>query len=113
MGYLISTHEAITPDWLTWLHRWNLDTFGPGLRTEGVTDHIAKELDEIRSEPTDLTEWADVILLALAGAMRTGATGDDVIEAIRAKHERNTARQWPDWRTAEPGKAIEHVRGDK
>ena len=32
------------------------------------------------------------------------------IAAIKAKQGRNEAREWPDWRTADPDAAIEHVR---
>jgi hypothetical protein len=42
-------------------------TFGPGERTIGVLDHIRKELREIETDPTDLEEWIDVVLLALRG----------------------------------------------
>lgn len=114
MGYLTPTHEAITPQWLNDLHDWNLRTFGPGLRTEGVTDHIARELDEIRLTPTDPSEWADVVLLALSGFMRAvDGDAEALIDAVRAKCERNMQRQWPDWRTADPGKAIEHIRNNR
>jgi hypothetical protein len=34
----------------------------------------------------------------------------DIIDAVHAKLARNEKRTWPDWRTAEPGKAIEHDR---
>lgn len=86
-------------------------TFGPGTRTAGVLDHIAKELDEIRKAPTDLSEWADVIILALDGAQRTGAAPQDIIDAIVAKQDKNESRDWPDWRDQDPDKAIEHHRG--
>ena len=85
-------------------------TFGPGLRTEGISDHIRKELVEIAAAPNDHREWIDVVLLALDGAWRTGATPEQIVEALAAKQATNEARTWPDWRTAEPGKAIEHVR---
>lgn len=90
---------------------FSLRTFGPGPRTAGVLDHIAKELDEIRKAPTDLSEWADIIILALDGAHRTGAEPQDIIDAIVAKQTKNEARDWPDWRTQDPDKAIEHHRG--
>lgn len=90
---------------------FSIRTFGPGTRTEGVLDHISKELDEIRKAPTDLSEWADVIILALDGAWRTGAAPQDIIDAIVAKQEKNEARDWPDWRGQDPDKAIEHNRG--
>lgn len=86
-------------------------TFGPGCRTDGVIDHITKELNEIREAPLDLSEWADVIILALDGAWRTGAEPQEIIDAIAAKQAKNEARDWPDWRTQDPNKAIEHDRG--
>lgn len=89
---------------------WSTNTFGPGLRTEGVLDHIAKELNEIREAPTDLSEWVDVIILAFDGAQRTGADPQAIIDTIKAKQAKNEARNWPDWRTAPADKAIEHVR---
>lgn len=85
-------------------------TFGPGARTSGVIDHIRKELLEIEAEPTKLSEWIDVVILALDGAWRAGHSPDDIIAALVAKQAKNEARQWPDWRTAPLDKAIEHVR---
>ena len=87
-------------------------TFGPGARTKGVIDHIRKELLEIEAAPADLSEWIDVVILALDGAWRTGATPEQIIAALVAKQDKNEARQWPDWRTAAPDQAIEHVRHD-
>lgn len=85
-------------------------TYGPGRRTEGVVDHIRKELVEVLEDPDDLKEWVDVIILGLDGAWRTGATSQEIIDAIKAKQAKNEARTWPDWRTANRGQAIEHVR---
>lgn len=95
------------------LHRqraFSLRTFGSGARAEGVIDHIRKELNEIEANPGDLMEWVDVMLLAFDGAWRAGFDPEEIAKAIAAKQTRNEARQWPDWRTVEPGKAIEHVR---
>ncbi len=85
-------------------------TFGPGLRTEGIIDHIRKELREISADPTDVEEWVDVVILAFDGAWRAGHEPQAIIDAIAAKQARNEARTWPDWRTTDPGRAIEHVR---
>lgn len=89
-------------------------TYGPGDRTLGVCDHISKELIEVVSDlvagrPT-LPEWVDVIILAFDGAWRSGATPEQIVAAIVAKQTKNEGRKWPDWRTADPGKAIEHDR---
>lgn len=95
---------------LTRQREWSRETFGPGPRTAGVCDHIRKELAEIEADPGDLREWVDVIILAFDGAWRTGAEPAEIIAAIKAKQARNEARTWPDWRTADPNKAIEHDR---
>ena len=89
---------------------WSEKTFGPGHRTAGVLDHIRKELTEIEDQPLDLTEWIDVVILAFDGAWRTGATPAEIVSALEAKQSRNESRDWPDWRTAPPDQAIEHVR---
>lgn len=88
---------------------WSHATFGPGDRLHGVLDHIRKELKEIEADPTDVTEWVDVIILAFDGAWRAGWEPQQIIDAIKAKQARNEARTWPDWRTAAPDKAIEHL----
>jgi hypothetical protein len=85
-------------------------TFGPGARTKGVCDHIRKELSEIESNPADLTEWIDVVILALDGAWRVGGSPQQIIDALVAKQTKNEGRVWPDWRTVDPNKAIEHDR---
>lgn len=89
---------------------FSLKTFGPGRRTQGVCDHIRKELNEIERAPNDVNEWVDVILLAFDGAWRSGATEDQIIAALAAKQAINEQRDWPDWRTADLNKAIEHTR---
>jgi hypothetical protein len=89
---------------------WSARTFGPGARTAGVLDHITKEIEEVRAAPEDVTEWADLLILAFDGAWRAGHEPQTIIDAIKAKQARNESREWPDWRNADPNKAIEHVR---
>lgn len=87
-------------------------TFGPpdGRNSAGCIDHIRKELLEIEAKPDDLEEWIDVILLAIDGAWRQGGTPETITATLAAKLEKNKARKWPDWRTAERGKAITHIK---
>jgi hypothetical protein len=112
------SHEAsnlLTFDLIAHLHRqraFSQRTFGPGARTAGVLDHIRKEITEIEAYPGDLSEWVDVVLLALDGAWRHGHSPEQIAQAIADKQARNEQRQWPDWRTQPEGKAIEHVRGE-
>ena len=90
---------------------WSIATFGPGKRTAGVIDHIRKELAEVEARPDDVSEWADLIILAMDGAARSaGADGAKLVEALVAKMARNKARTWPDWRTLSEDRAIEHDR---
>lgn len=91
---------------------WSERTFGPGTREKGVIDHIRKELEEIQNAlPGEkLAEWVDVIILAIDGAWRCGATPDQIAEALGAKQVRNFNRSWPDWRTMSEDQAIEHDR---
>ncbi|WP_201786189.1 dATP/dGTP pyrophosphohydrolase domain-containing protein [Vreelandella aquamarina] len=84
--------------------------FGPGDRQAGVVDHIRKELKEIEGAPHDLEEWIDVVLLALDGAWRAGHSAEQVATGLDAKLTKNEGRDWPDWRTADRTKAIEHNR---
>lgn len=83
-------------------NRWSLKTFGEGKKTTGILKHIHAELDEVQAKPDDLTEWVDVILLAFDGAYRQGFTPYDVCNAIEAKHEINTKREWPKVADDEP-----------
>lgn len=90
--------------------------FGPGERVEGVSEHIRKELVEVAgSEPGHdrQREWIDVVMLALDGAWRSGMSPEEIIEGLRFKLDINERRTWPDWRTADPNKAIEHHRNDR
>lgn len=89
---------------------WSRRTFGPARRTNGVLDHIAKELQEVRASPDDLDEWIDVIILALDGAWRHGHEPAEIVRALVDKQARNEARSWPDWRDRSEDEAIEHTR---
>ena len=75
-----------------------------------MLDHISKELNEVRADPTDVGEWVDVIILAFDGALRAGWEPQEIIDAIVAKQTKNEARTWPDWRTMSENEAIEHDR---
>ena len=45
-------------------------TFGPGTRTNGVVDHIRKELVEVLESNGSADEWVDVVILGLDGLTR-------------------------------------------
>lgn len=73
---------------------WSQKTFGASSYS-GVLKHLAKEIVEVTAKPSDLEEWADVVLLALDGASRhAGATGAEFVAALQAKQQKNLARKW-------------------
>jgi hypothetical protein len=87
---------------------WSKKTFGEGRRTGGVTQHIEKELAEVRANPDDLSEWIDIVILALDGFWRHGGEVEDVMKYLQAKQDKNFARQWPTPTSEDV--AIEHIR---
>ena len=95
---------------LTRQHEWSQTTFGQGTGTQRILDHIRKELFEIEADPADATEWIDLVMMAFDGALRAGHSPQQIIDTLIAKQAKNETRTWPDWRTADPNKAIEHDR---
>jgi len=99
---------------------WQKKTFGPHNKSIGIVDYIRKELVEIEENPNDLEEWIDLMFLSFGGAadtvkyhhpkLSTEEIVSVVLSAFKFKLKKNKARNWPDWRTAEPGKAIEHIK---
>lgn len=92
---------------------WSFKTFGPlgqGQKPEGVINHLEKELKELRAKPTDLEEWIDVVILGIDGATKGGYTPEQIATMLMAKQVKNENRKWPDWRTMDQTKAIEHDR---
>ena len=101
-------------------------TFGPGQRMEGVLDHLTKEIEEVRESNGSADEWVDLVILSLDGLLRQikfCLDDNSMVETpyntvvaktacmmIEGKQNRNENRTWPDWRTADPNKAIEHDR---
>ena len=99
-------------------------TYGPGTRTNGVLDHIKKEVEEVRESGGSADEWVDLVILSLDGLTRqlsfcnhqsqrveTSANIAQVAcNMIVGKQDRNENRTWPDWRTMNADKAIEHDR---
>lgn len=89
---------------------FSMCTFGPGDRLAGNIAHIRKELVEIEANPTDVMEWADLILLAFDSALRQGFEPADIVAAIAVKQAINEHRWWPDFRQVPDGTPIEHIQ---
>lgn len=92
---------------------WGHATFGTpadGRGPLGPLDHLKKELKEIEEAPTDLVEWVDAIILSIDGFLRAGGKHTMLLPMLFEKQAKNALRDWPDWKTMDPNKAIEHVR---
>lgn len=86
---------------------WSRRTFGSGRRTIGITKHIEKECAEVRENPDDLSEWVDIMILAMDGYWRAGGSPEMLLHAIIAKQSINRERKYPWTNEDEPS---EHVR---
>lgn len=82
-------------DYLKRQKEWSAKTFGHGIRTKGIIAHIRKELIEVESAPHDVTEWMDVVILALDGAWRAGYSPEQIVSALEAKQAINFKRTYP------------------
>ncbi len=89
---------------------WSRATFGPGLRSAGILNHILKEVKEIEADPFDLFEWVDIVILAMDGFWRHGGTPELFMNYLLDKQRINKGRDWPDWQTMSEDQAIEHKR---
>jgi hypothetical protein len=107
-GVIGETMEDCLIPYLERQMMWSSKTFGNGLRSKGIVDHIRKELLEISADPTDLTEWVDVIILAMDGYWRHGGHPLDLMRMLQEKQNKNFDRLWP-VPTSEDV-AVEHVR---
>jgi len=95
--------------YLTRQWAWSERTFGPGRRTLGILTHIRKELEEIVDNPTDLSEWIDVIMIATDGFLRHGGTITGFLPALLDKQRKNFARKWPEHRPEERSRGAREV----
>jgi chromosome segregation ATPase len=100
--------DEVLADFLRRQQAFSAQAFGPGKRTKGLIDHISKELKEIEADPTDLSEFIDVILLAFDGFWRHGGKPEELLPALEAKLAKNMARTWP--KPTSEDHAIEHVK---
>lgn len=114
MGYNFNHTDTNTfDDYLRRHLEWGHATFGSpadGRGPLGPLDHLKKETKEIGDDPYDLKEWIDAIILSIDGFLRAGGKPHMLLPMLFQKQGINGERDWPDWRGADPNKAIEHVR---
>jgi len=85
------------------VNEWQAVTF-PRATPASVVEHLRREVQELVADPTDLSELADVVFLAVGLAYELGV---DLKTVVAEKLAVNRARQW-----SEPDHlgVVEHVR---
>ncbi|HEY1190448.1 MAG TPA: dATP/dGTP pyrophosphohydrolase domain-containing protein [Gemmata sp.] len=88
---------------------WSQLTFGLDIERGpvGALKHLEKEAREAAANPTDVSEYADCLLLILDAARRAGLSPLKLIQAAQAKMVVNKSRTWPQTVGDVP---TEHVR---
>lgn len=76
------------------IHSWSLKTFGSKGGVESTFNHMVEEMREVLDDPTDIMEWADVLILYMDAAAHCGHTMETIREAVLEKHCINVNREW-------------------
>ncbi len=89
---------------------WSEATFGPTAERGpiGPLKHLAKEVQEVLKDPTDIMEFADCLFLVFDATRRAGFTFDQLRDAAFTKLEINKSRHWP--KPSKGDEAVEHDR---
>ncbi|WP_407575668.1 DUF550 domain-containing protein [Raoultella terrigena] len=80
---------------------WSRETFG-NVGPVGPLKHLSKEALEAASEPSDLSEWADMQFLLWDAQRRAGITDEQITQVMIDKLAVNKQREWPEPKEGEP-----------
>lgn len=73
--------------------KWAAKTF-PSATTQSALHHLKEEIKEVEADPTDVMEYADMLMLVMEAARLSGFSADDILKAFAQKHEINKSRIW-------------------
>lgn len=73
--------------------QWAKATF-PEATTETCFNHLKREIKEILADPSDMTEWADGLMLYLQAASYSGVNVDELLPYMQDKFAVNKQRDW-------------------
>lgn len=89
--------------------RWSQAQFGSDTERDwtGPLAHMEREIVEVKAQPTDTFEWADMLLLLLDASRRAGIPAAQLLTSAEQKLEINKSRAW-----GKPNAdgSVEHVR---
>lgn len=88
---------------------WSRATFGSDdvRGPVGPLKHLAKEVGECLSDPTDRMEYADLLFLVLDASRRAKIPANELLDLCFEKLAINKARTWSKPTNDDP---VEHVR---
>ena len=73
---------------------WSDSVWGEGRSPAGAINHLAQEVDELRSSPQNIMEHVDVIMLAMESLRLAGFDVAELVDAAAKKLEINKQREW-------------------
>lgn len=111
-AYVRDMGDAITDLWET-QSEWSQRTFGSDAVKGpiGSLKHLAKEVQETLADPTDRSEYADLLILICDSSRRAGMTLGELLAAANAKMVVNQARTWP--KPTNLNEPVEHDRSEE
>ena len=65
-----------------------------GTSLEGMLNHLIEEARDLKKNPYNAMNHADVLILALSIARKTTYNVEDLLKAVKTKMEINKARIW-------------------
>ncbi len=67
---------------------FSVSTFGPDSIYQKVLDIVRHELKEMDVNPSEMTEWLDLVLLSLDDAWLVNHSPEKIAQQLRARHDR-------------------------
>lgn len=71
-----------------------IDEVHPNRTPESTLLKLFEEIGELVNDPSDVMEYADVMIIMLDLAHQNGISARDLLLAIEAKHDINVHRTW-------------------
>ena len=75
---------------------WSLNQFGKKDSPLGPINHMGKEVEELKKDPQDAMEYADILILLMDAWLTIGKGPEELLDAVNEKIDINRARVWPD-----------------
>ena len=75
---------------------------------KGVITHLECEIQEVKADPTDLEEYADIMLLVFSAFVKMGLSYNVLEKVVWDKIKKNERRKWE--ATKDPDQPVFHKK---